>query len=233
MEFFTASIEKFSLHLITNICNDYNLDLDELKARYIGAKMVKTKVAKIPMEDRPACKGLSGKKKIPCKNRCRPGSDACHLHGQKIIMCQPCKVPQVPPEVTEQIKVAIAAHPPPAPPAAVVQKKQTKKPKEIEPKPAKKTPQPPPPPIVVAPPPPPPPPNDNMTLDDRLKQILQGGGADFDSDEDSDSESEEPDSPGGIRHKEILKAKGKAWEDYEDDEDENEELEEEEELEED
>jgi hypothetical protein len=225
MEFFTTSIEKFSLHLITNICNDYNLDLDELKARYIGAKMVKTKVAKIPMEDRPACKGLSGKKKIPCKNRCRPGSDACHLHGQ----CQPCKVPQVPqvpPEVTEQIKVAIAAHPPPPPPpAAVVQKKQPKKIKEAEPKQAKK-----PPPIVVAPPPPPPPPppQNDMSLDDRLKQILQGGGADFDSDEDED-EDDEPDSPGEIRHKEILKAKGKTWADYEDEDEDEEGFEEEEE----
>ena len=50
-------------------------------------------------------------------------------------------------------------------------------------------------------------------LDARLKAMLASG-ATFDDDD------EEPESPGAVRHREILENKGVAWEEYYDDEDE-------------
>ena len=102
MEFFAGAIEKATSQLLTRVAADYNLPLEELVAKYLSKavkpKVVKPKVPKVPMEERPMCPGFSGKKKTPCKNRCKPGLTACHLHGTPVApepICQPC-VPQVP-----------------------------------------------------------------------------------------------------------------------------------------
>lgn len=256
MEFFSQAIEKFTAHLLASVCTDYNLDLEELKTRYIGVKTIKVtkpKVPKVPMEDRPICNGTSGKKKIPCKNKCKPGGDTCHLHGEKlpVAVCQPC-LPQVPTEVPKaaqaladiasRLSDALA----PAMAAAPVKKVRKPKPK------AQALPQPPPPPVVLVTEeletdkpkkvvPKPKAPVLEEELDDepmevlepeeldmnaRLQLILQSG-ATFESDDDED-EDEEPVSPGAQRHKGIIEAKGQSWADYYDEDcDEEEELEEE------
>ncbi len=235
MEFFTSAIEKYTAHLLSSISTDYGLNLDELKAKYIGVKVVKAKVPKVPMADRPMCAGTVGKKKEPCKNKARVGETTCHIHGEKppVDMCQPCKVPQVP---------APAPAPAPAPvqaetsladsvrnlaniAAQVTQEIKVKKPKK---KKVLEAPPPPAPVLVEEPEEPEPEPEVLDDLDARLKAMLASG-ATFDDDEDDD---EEPESPGAVRHREILENKGVAWEEYYDDE-EDDELEEEEELEED
>jgi hypothetical protein len=215
MEFFSSAIEKYTLHLITAISADYKLDPDELKAKYIGVKVVKAKIPKVPMEDRPMCTGTSGKKKIPCKNRCKPGMDACHLHCEKIpVAGLPVKVPQVPadaPPVAVQAQALATA-------ASEVSKelkaKKPRKPKVVLPAP--------PPPVQAPPPPapsPPPPAPATDSLDDRLKAILMGGG-EFESD-DEEEELEEPDSPGTLRHKDRMAEQGRDWEECFDEEDED------------
>ena len=226
MEFFSQAIEKFTAHLLASVCTDYNLDLEELKTRYIGVKAIKVtkpKVPKVPMEDRPVCTGTSGKKKIPCKNKCKPGGDACHLHCEKlpVEVCQPC-LPQVPTEVPKaaQALADIAARLAEAlaPAMASVPVKKVRKPK---PK-AQALPQPPPPPPLVVlvteeletekpkkvvPKPKAPVPEleeepeeplevlepEELDMNARLQLILQSG-ATFESD-DEDEEDEEDEEP--------------------------------------
>jgi hypothetical protein len=236
MEFFTGAIEKYTAHLLSSISTDYGLNLDELKARYIGVKIVKAKAPKVPMADRPMCSGTVGKKKEPCKNKARAGETTCHIHGEKppVDVCQPCKVPQVPapapapvqatePSLADSVRnlANIAAE--------VSQEIKVKKPKKKK--------------VLEAPPPPPPPADlveeaeepeevpEPEVIDDlsaRLQAMLADGAA---FDEDDDEDDEEPESPGTQRHKEILGAKGVAWEEYygEDDEEDEELLEEEDE----
>ena len=205
MEFFSSAIEKYTLHLITAISADYKLDPDELKAKYIGVKVVKAKIPKVPMEDRPLCTGTSGKKKIPCKNRCKPGMNACHLHCDKVPVADlPAKVPQVPAEAPP---VAVQAQNLAAAAAEVSKELKAKKPRK--PKVALPAPPPPPPPapVPVAPAP------ATDSLDDRLKAILMGGG-EFESDD------EEPESPGTLRHKDRMAEQGRDWEECFDEEEE-------------
>ena len=237
MEFFTGAIEKYTAHLLSSISTDYGLNLDELKARYIGVKIVKAKAPKVPMADRPMCSGTVGKKKEPCKNKSRAGETTCHIHGEKppVDVCQPCKVPQVPAQVLVQESepsLADSVRNLANIAAEVSQEIKVKKPKK------KKT--------IEAPPPPPadlveeveepeeevpePPVLDDLSA--RLQAMLADGAA---FDEDDDEDEEEPESPGTTRHKEILGAKGVAWEEYYGEDDEDEELleEDEEELDED
>lgn len=240
MEFFTGAIEKYTAHLLSSISTDYGLNLDELKARYIGVKIVKAKAPKVPMADRPMCSGTVGKKKEPCKNKSRAGETTCHIHGEKppVDVCQPCKVPQVPapapapaPVQATETSLADSVRNLANIAAEVSQEIKVKKPKKKK--------------VIEAPPPPPadlveeveepeeeipePPVLDDLSA--RLQAMLADGAA-FDDDED---EEEEPESPGTQRHKEILGAKGVAWEEYYGEDDEDEELleEDEEELDED
>lgn len=243
MEFFASAIEKATVQLLTRVATDYNLPCDELLTKYLNKtvkpKVVKPKAPKVPMEERAPCPGFSGKKKLPCKNKCKPGFNACHLHCEKVLVpvCAPCP-PQVPapapaPEKTliehaqslSQAATDLAESlqvPVPAP----VKKKKTKKapapvPVEEAPvpveapapvkKPAKKKTAPAPAPVPV----PAPAPVKEMSLDERLREILASGG-----NTSEDEDDEEVMSPGAVRHKGILESQGRSWADYYDDEDE-------------
>ena len=245
MEFFAGAIEKATSQLLTRVAADYNLPYDELVAKYLSKvvkpKVVKPKVPKVPMEERPMCPGFSGKKKTPCKNRCKPGLNACHLHGAPTApepICQPC-VPQVPAQEMEKAVAALgdaadslatvlASAPAPVPVAV-----KPKKPRVVKPKPvvapvpapvaapapavAQAPVVPAPAPVPVAVPEVPKPVEDS--LNDRLLAILQSGGV-LDDEEEEPEEYEEPLSPGAERHKSILESQGRNWADYYDDEEE-------------
>ena len=93
---FAPALEKYTISLLARIAVDYNIPNDELVVKYltrpeaIKAKVTKPrapkdpnappKPPKIPTEDRPICPSLTAKK-TPCKYRCVPGSDKCHLHS--------------------------------------------------------------------------------------------------------------------------------------------------------
>ena len=98
MDFFAPALEKYTVSLLTRIAFDYNLPVEEFVAKY-SSKPVKVpkKPPKIPAEDRPICPSLTGKK-TPCKNRCLPGSDKCHLHSVTLPTGEPKppKPPRVP-----------------------------------------------------------------------------------------------------------------------------------------
>jgi hypothetical protein len=110
---FAPALEKYTINLIARIALDYNLPSEELVAKYltrpdaIKSKPKKPrapkdpnappKVPKVALEDRPMCPSLTGKK-TPCKNRCLPGSDKCHLHCVTLPTGEPKppKPPRVP-----------------------------------------------------------------------------------------------------------------------------------------
>ena len=110
MEFFSSALEKYTVALLSKISEDYSLPLDELVAKYHTTPLKKAKVerkprtpkdpnappkpAKVAKEDRPICPSLTGKK-TPCKNRCLPGSDKCHLHCVTLPTGEP-KPPRAP-----------------------------------------------------------------------------------------------------------------------------------------
>ena len=112
---FAPALEKYTLGLLARIASDYNLPQDELVAKYMTRpETIKVKVKKprapkdpnappkppkVPVEDRPMCPSLTGKK-TPCKNRCLPGSDKCHLH----CVCLPTGEPK-PPRIPKPKKV--------------------------------------------------------------------------------------------------------------------------------
>jgi hypothetical protein len=107
---FAPALEKYTTSLLARIAVDYNLPYEELVAKYltrpeaIKAKVKKPrapkdpnappKAPKIPMEDRPMCPSLTGKK-TPCKFKCLPGSDKCRLHSVTLPNGEP-KPPRVP-----------------------------------------------------------------------------------------------------------------------------------------
>jgi hypothetical protein len=99
MEFFTGALEKYTNALLSKISEDYSLPLEELVAKYQTVPLKKKrapKKAKDPNEPevpKVPCVGLTGKG-TPCKNKCQPGSDKCHLHGVEL----PGAVPKVPKE---------------------------------------------------------------------------------------------------------------------------------------
>jgi hypothetical protein len=239
MEFFAGAIEKATSQLLTRVAADYNLPLEDLVAKYLSKavkpKVVKPKVPKVPMEERPMCPGFSGKKKTPCKNRCKPGLNACHLHGTPTgpePICQPC-VPQVPAQEMEKAVAALgdaanslatvlAAAPAPAPVAVKPKKPRVVKPKVVAaPAPvAAVVPEVAPDAVPVPAPAPAPVSTVEDSLNDRLLAILQSGGVLDDEEEPEEPEFEEPLSPGAERHKSILESKGQSWADYYDDEEE-------------
>jgi hypothetical protein len=86
---FAPALEKYTRNLLARIALDYNLNEDELIAKYItnGIPITKKtpgpKKPRVPKEDRTPCPGFTGKKKTPCKNFCLPGDTACHFHSDK------------------------------------------------------------------------------------------------------------------------------------------------------
>ena len=112
---FVPALEKYTSNLLSRIAVDYNIPAYELVNKYLTrpeellkAKKPKVpkdpnappkapKAAKVPLEDRPMCPSLTGKK-TPCKNRCLPGSDKCHLHSVTLPNGEPKppKPPRVP-----------------------------------------------------------------------------------------------------------------------------------------
>jgi hypothetical protein len=112
MEFFSSALEKYTVSLLSKISEDYSLPLDELISKYQGVPLKKSKstskvprAPKVAKEDRPICPSLTGKK-TPCKNRCLPGSDKCHLHCVTLPTGEP-KPPRAPrvPKTDEPAKV--------------------------------------------------------------------------------------------------------------------------------
>jgi len=115
---FAPALEKYTTSLLARIATDYNLPNEELVAKYltrpeaIATKAKKPrapkdpnappKPPKVPTEDRPMCPSLTGKK-TPCKNRCLPGSDKCHLHSVSLPTGEP--KPPKPPRVPKAKKV--------------------------------------------------------------------------------------------------------------------------------
>jgi hypothetical protein len=120
MEFFSSALEKYTVSLLSQISADYSLPLDELVAKYHTTPLKKAKVerkprtpkdpnappkpAKVAKEDRPICPSLTGKK-TPCKNRCLPGSDKCHLHCVTLPTGEPKppRAPRVPKAESEKV----------------------------------------------------------------------------------------------------------------------------------
>jgi hypothetical protein len=115
---FAPALEKYTTGLLSRIATDYNLSYDELVVKYLTRpESIKVKVKKprapkdpnappkppkVPVEDRPMCPSLTGKK-TPCKNRCLPGSDKCHLHCVTLPTGEP--KPPKPPRVPKAKKV--------------------------------------------------------------------------------------------------------------------------------
>ena len=211
---FAPALEKYTNTLLARIALDYNLPPEELVAKYMSRPTeLKTKVArkprapkdpnappkppKVPMEERVPCVGLTGKK-TPCKNKCLPGSDKCHLHATVLPSGEPKppKAPRVPkavkvgkeqpkhnheplvaPDVPCQLCDSHGDATNPSLPTVQFESNQ-----------------------------------DGMTLQERLRMIIQMG------------EEPEPESPGTIRHRAILAAQGKelVFDPEEDDDEEDE-----------
>lgn len=86
MDFFNSAVDK----LLTHIALDYNLSKEELVNKYI------------PEIPRKPCSGLTGKQ-TPCKNKCLPGFDLCHLHNMiEPRQPKPPRVPKTPKMQKEQ-----------------------------------------------------------------------------------------------------------------------------------
>jgi hypothetical protein len=109
---FAPTLEKYTTSLLARIASDYKLPYEELVARYLTSpEAIKSKTKKprapkdpnappkapkVPVAERPMCPSLTGKK-APCKFRCLPGSDKCHLHSVTLPNGEP-KPPRVPKE---------------------------------------------------------------------------------------------------------------------------------------
>ena len=113
MEFFTGALEKYTVALLTKISEDYSLPLEDLVAKYQSVPLKKKRAPKKPKDPnepevpKVPCVGLTGKG-TPCKNKCQPGSDKCHLHGVDLPGAVP-KVPKTPkepkvPKVPKKVK---------------------------------------------------------------------------------------------------------------------------------
>lgn len=199
---FKPVVYKYTLALLAKVSVDYNLPVDELAAKYLSdcapaptkPKVLKPKVPKVPMEERPVCPALTGKKKQPCKNKCMPGGTACSRHSEKPIpaaepapgaeVCVPC-VPSltVPPVKTKKtvLKKAPVVAPAPTP--------------------------------VVAPVP------AAISIEERLKLLMANSA---DEDTEDEEEDEEPESPGMLIHRAKMAELGRTVE-YEEDTEEEEE----------
>jgi len=216
---FAPALEKYTLKLLARIAVDYNLPSEELVTKYMTrpVELIKVpkkpkdpnapvkprvpKAPKIPLEERPICPSLTGKK-TPCKNRCLPGSDKCHLHSVTLPSGEP-KPPKVPKvkKVKEQPSHNHAPLVAPDAPCGLCDTHGDAMNPGL--------------------------PNvsfesrqDGMTLQERLAMIIQMG--------EEEPEEEEVESPGAIRHRLLLAEKGEVPQFDEDDEMTEDEFEEEE-----
>jgi hypothetical protein len=203
---FAPALEKYTTNLLARIAVDYNLPTEELVAKYLTrpTELIKVpkapkapkdpnappkaprvpKPPKVPLEERPICPSLTGKK-TPCKNRCLPGSDKCHLHSAVLPNgeVKPPKPPRVP-KVKVVKQQPTHSHAPLVAPEAPCQLCDTHGDAtnpgltnvEFESS------------------------QGGMTLQERLRMIMAMG--------DEVEEEEEVESPGAIRHRMLLAEKG-------------------------
>ena len=188
---FVPVLEKYTTQLLSRIALDYNLPAEELVAKYLTEiappkapkKPREPKAPKAPLEERPICPSLTGKK-TPCKNRCLPGSDKCHLHSVTLPNGEP--KPPKPPRVPKAKKVKEQPthnHVPLVAPEAPCQLCDTHGDAtnpgltnvEFESS------------------------QGGMTLQERLRMIIQMG---------EEPEDDEVESPGAIRHRMLLAERG-------------------------
>jgi hypothetical protein len=200
---FAPALEKYTTQLLARIAVDYNIPSYELVNKYMTrpVELIKVpkkpkdpnapvkprvpKAPKVPLEERPICPSLTGKK-TPCKNRCLPGSDKCHLHCVTLPSGEP-KPPKVPKvkKVKEQPSHTHAPLVAPDAPCGLCDTHGDAMNPGL--------------------------PNvsfesrqDGMTLQERLAMIIQMG------DELQDDLEAEVESPGSIRHRLLLAERGEA-----------------------
>ena len=203
---FKPVVYKYTLALLAKVSVDYNLPVDELAAKYLSdcapaptkPKVLKPKVPKVPMEERPICPALTGKKKQPCKNKCMPGGTACSRHSEKPI---PAAEPAPGAEVCVPCVPALTV-----PPVKTKKTVLKKAPVVVAPAPA---------PVVVAPAPVP----AAISIEERLKLLMANSA---DEDTEDEEEDEEPESPGMLIHRAKMAELGRTVE-YEEDTEEEEE----------
>ncbi len=219
---FKPVVYKYTLALLAKVSVDYNLPVDELAAKYLSdcapaptkPKVLKPKVPKVPMEERPICPALTGKKKQPCKNKCMPGGTACSRHSEK---------PIPPAEPAPGAEVCVPCVPALTVPPVKTKKTVLKKTPVVAPAPT---------PVVVAPVPVPVP--AAVSIEERLKLLMANSAGDEgeDTEEEDEDEEEEPESPGMLIHRAKMAELGRTVEYEDDDEEDDEDDMEEEELEE-
>jgi hypothetical protein len=199
---FAPALEKYTLKLLARIAVDYNLPSEELVTKYMSrpVELVKVpkaprkpkdpnappKAPKVPLEERPICPSLTGKK-TPCKNRCLPGSDKCHLHSAVLPTgeAKPPKPPRVP-KVKKVKEQPTHNHAPLVAPEAPCQLCDTHGDAtnpgltnvEFESS------------------------QGGMSLQERLRMIIQMG------EDEPEEDLDEVESPGTIRHRMLLAEKG-------------------------
>jgi hypothetical protein len=206
---FAPALEKYTTNLLARIAVDYNIPSFELVNKYMTrpAEIMNLKAPrapkdpnappkapkkpkdpnappkppKIPLEDRPICPSLTGKK-TPCKNRCLPGSDKCHLHCVTLPTGEP-KPPRVPKvkKVKDQPSHTHAPLVAPEAPCGLCDTHGDAM-NPCLPNVSFESRQ------------------EGMTLQERLAMIIQMG--------DEEPEEEEVESPGAIRHRLLLAEKG-------------------------
>jgi len=100
-QFVEPAMNKFAEGLLEQIATDYQLNLDEMVAKYLNkegdnkwvprevidlnekpAKAVRPPRRKKSIEPETMCEGLTAKG-TPCKNKARPGGCLCHIHLRK------------------------------------------------------------------------------------------------------------------------------------------------------
>jgi len=85
---FGDALEKYTSGLLTAVCSDYELDFQELSARYMGGNFLqksresKPRVPKAPKAEKKACTGLTSKGG-PCKFAALGDSELCGIHQRK------------------------------------------------------------------------------------------------------------------------------------------------------
>ena len=236
---FAPALEKYTTQLLARIAVDYNIPSYELVNKYmtrpaeiINLKAPKApkdpnappkaprkpkdpnappKAPKIPLEERPMCPSLTGKK-TPCKNRCLPGSDKCHLHSAVLPNgeAKPPKPPRVPKAkvVKEQPTHSHAPLVAPDAPCGLCDTHGDATNPGLTNVEFESS-------------------QGGMTLQERLRMIMAMG-------DEAEEEEEEVESPGAIRHRMLLAEQGRVpefEEELEDDEMTEDEFEEEELLE--
>ncbi len=198
---FVPALEKYTTNLLSRIAVDYNIPAYELVNKYMTRpeELLKVKkprapkdpnappkATKVPLEERPMCPSLTGKK-TPCKNRCLPGSDKCHLHSVTLPNGEP-KPPKPPrvPKVKASKSQPSHTHAPlvaPDGPCGLCDTHGDAANPSLVNVPFESN-------------------QDGMTLQERLRMIMAM------SDDIQDELEPEVESPGAIRHRMLLAEKG-------------------------